>query len=207
MRRAKRVMMWACCTAPAVAAMVMTGVGTAGASTLTNTTPAVNQFFHYQPPKLHGGYPGNGQGNGWGNGRGHNPPGCSKWQLEKWNLNGGNTVNLTYNRGSYTYNVTIAQKGSCLTGTLTDALFPTTGPITGTVNGNNVTFSFTYPANGVQGKRTFTGTVGHHGAVSGTWAETGTEHGTGTWDLATNANPACPPWFRSHRGLRECIVR
>jgi len=211
MRRAKRVMLWASCAVPAVAAMVMTGVGTAGATT---TTPVVSQLFNNQTPNLHSGYPGqgngwgNGNGNGWGNG--HNPPSCSKWQLEKWNLNGGNTVDLTYEGGAYTYSVTITQKGSCLTGTLTDKYYSTpalTGPISGTVKGDDVTFTFNYPANSVQGARTFTGTIGRHGAVSGTWGETGSEHGTGTWTLADNASPACPPWFRWHRGPHECQVR
>src|ERR1700678_1010523 len=40
--RAKRVMMWTCCTAPAVAAMLMTGVGTASATPLATSNNAPN---------------------------------------------------------------------------------------------------------------------------------------------------------------------
>ena len=197
-------MMWACCTAPAVAAMLMTGVGTASAS----PTPIFQPPIQQGPPGgfWKGGQGGQGQG---GQGQGHNHSSCSKWQLEEWNLNGANTVTLTYNSGSYSYSVALNQKGSCLTGTLTDThASPTLSlPITGSVNGNHATFSVTYPTTaGSQGTRTFTGTIGHKGAVSGTWAETGTEAGSGPWSLSTNAKPACPPWYRSHRGPRECAV-
>jgi hypothetical protein len=194
----------------------MTGVGTASAAT------SLNYPIHQPGPVFPGpigpifpgppGHPGQGNGNGHGNWHGnghshsHGQPSCNTRQLETWNLNDpSNTVDLTYNSGSYTYAVTIIQKGSCLTGSLSDAGVPTTGPISGTVNGNNVTFSFNYPTNSIQGKRTFTGTIGHHGAVSGTWGESGSEHGTGAWTLAENANPACPPWYHPH-GPRECAV-
>jgi hypothetical protein len=185
--------------------MLMTGVGTASASPTPIFQPPVQQG----PP---GGFGQGGQGfgqGGQGQGQGHNHSSCSKWQLEEWNLNGANTVTLTYNSGSYSYSVALIQKGSCLTGTLTDTHASTTLslPITGSVNGNHVKFSVTYPTTaGNQGIRTFTGTIGHHGGVSGTWAETGTENGTGPWSLTTDAKPACPPWYRSHRGPRECAV-
>ena len=197
-------MIWVCCTAPAVAAMLMTGVGTASAS----PTPIFQPPIQQGPPGgfWKGGQGGQGQG---GQGQGHNHSSCSKWQLEEWNLNGANTVTLTYDSGSYSYSVALTQKGSCLTGTLTDThASPTLSlPITGSVNGNHATFSVTYPTTaGSQGTRTFTGTIGHKGAVSGTWAETGTEAGSGPWSLSTNAKPACPPWYRSHRGPRECAV-
>jgi hypothetical protein len=230
--RAKRVMMWTCCTAPAVAAMLMTGVGTASATPLATSNNAPN----YSPggpggfpglpglpggpggygggpggygggPGGYGGGPGGyGGGPGGGHGGGHKQS-CSK-QLEEWNLNGSNTVDLTYKNSPFTYAVTIKQKGGCLTGTLTDSGVPTTGPITGTVKGDDVTFSFTYPTNSIQGKRTFTGTISHHGAVSGTWSESGTEAGTGTWTLADDANPACPPshHHHSHGAPQECAV-
>jgi hypothetical protein len=199
-------MMWACCTAPAVAAMLMTGVGTASAS----PTPIFQPPIQQGPPGGFGpgGLGGQGFGPG-GHGQGHNQPSCSKWQLEEWNLNGANTVTLTYNSGSYSYSVALTQKGSCLTGTLKDThASPTLSlPVTGSVNGNHAKFSVTYPTTaGNQGIRTFTGTIGHHGAVTGTWAETGTEAGSGPWSLTTNAKPACPPWYRSHRGPRECAV-
>jgi hypothetical protein len=202
MRRAKKVMMWACCTVPAVAAMVMTGAGAASAATtlVPGGPPGIPQHFPFPGPQNPGPHNPGPHGPG---------PSCSKWQLEEWNLNGANTVTLIYNSGSYSYSVALIQKGSCLTGTLTDThASPNLSlPITGTVNGNHVSFSVTYPATaGNQGIRTFTGTIGHHGAVSGTWAETGTEHGSGPWSLTTNAKPACPPWYRSYRGPRECAV-
>jgi hypothetical protein len=213
-------MMWACCTAPAVAAMVMTGVSTASASPLGST---INTPFHAPGSPvggfsggpgggLFGGGPGGGPGGGFGGGPGGGPGGhqqsCSKWQLEEWNLNGSNVVTLTFNGGSYSYNVTLTQKGSCLTGTLTDThASPTLSlPITGTVSGSDVVFSVTYPTN-VQKTRTFTGKVSRHGAVSGTWAETGTENGTGPWSLTTKADPACQTYHHSFRGPRECKVK
>jgi hypothetical protein len=39
------------------------------------------------------------------------------------------------------------------------------------------------PDAGSQGDRTFTGTISFGGHLSGVWDETGTEAGTGTWDL------------------------
>ena len=145
-------------------------------------------------------------------------PGCNPFQRERWNLNGSNTVDAVYLGKTYSYSVTFKQFGSCLTGSLTDSYFGTsgtTGPIHGTVNGNDVAFSFTYPAGSVQGTRTFTGTVQGHwfrfwfrhhhhwtfiwvvrfGSVSGTWSETGTENGSGTFTLADNVQRACPWWF------------
>jgi hypothetical protein len=119
-------------------------------------------------------------------------PGCNPWAPEHWNLNGSNTVKATYLGGNFTYSVTFKQTGSCLSGTLTDSLFPTTGPIRGTVNKNYITFSFRYPSSGSQGTRTFHGTINKWGAVGGYWSETGTEHGSGTWTLAKKAGLACP---------------
>jgi hypothetical protein len=216
-------MMWACCTAPAVAAMLMTGVSTASASPTTFQPPTQQGppggFFGWQGGQGQsgqggqgqGGQGGQGQGQG-GQGQGHNHSSCSKWQLEQWNLNGSNVVTLTFNGGSYSYNVVLTQKGSCLTGTLTDThASPTLSlPITGTVSGSDVVFSVTYPT-GVQKTRTFTGKVSRHGAVSGTWAETGTENGSGPWSLTTKADPACPTYHHSFGGQfghqRECKVK
>ena len=80
---------------------------------------------------------------------------------------------------SYTYAMHFSQRGSCLSGTLTDRNITgssQTGPIYGTVLRNQVTFSYryTYPGED-QGTRTFTGYVHQNGTVSGTWTETGTE--------------------------------
>jgi len=208
-------MMWACCTAPAVAAMLMTGVSTASASP-TIFQPPTQQgppggFFGGQGGQGFGGQGFGGQGGQGGQGPGHNHSSCSKWQLEQWNLNGSNTVDLTYQGSAFTYATTFIQKGSCLSGTLTDTgISPSTLAITGTVNGSQVTFSVTYPTT-VQGKRTFTGTISRHGDVSGPlWSETGTETGTkGPWSLADKAKPACPPSHRHHHsfgGSNECKV-
>ena len=120
--------------------------------------------------------------------------GCNPWQREHWNLNGKNQVNAVYQGSTFTYSVTFKQIGSCLGGTLTDGYFPVTGPISGTINRNHVTFSFKYPAGSVQGTRTFTGTINRRGWVSGTWSETGSENGTGTFTLAKHAHFACPWW-------------
>ncbi|MGD0240865.1 MAG: hypothetical protein ABSB59_11135 [Streptosporangiaceae bacterium] len=109
------------------------------------------------------------------------------------------------------YAVTFRQQGSCLGGTLTDTGIPNgpqTGPVFGTVNDDNVTFSFTYTyRHSHQGTRTFTGTVGRRGFVSGTWDETGREGLSGTWSLAGWVNRACPPFVLRQDPRAECSVR
>ena len=132
--------------------------------------------------------------------------GCNPWAFEQWNLNGGNDVKAIYLGGTFNYSVTFKQYGSCLSGTLTDSLFPTTGPVWGTVNKNHVTFSFKYPSSGTQGTRTFTGTISKWGNVWGTWSETGTEHGTGTWSLTDRADRACPRWYQWWNPHAACPV-
>ncbi len=124
----------------------------------------------------------------------HNYPGCNPWALQRWNLNGSNTIKATYQGGTYTYSVTIKQYGSCLSGSLTDPYYGpsgTTGPIWGKINKNDVVISFRYPYGSVQGTRTFTGDISKWGNVYGTWHETGTENGTGTWYLTGKAAHAC----------------
>jgi len=123
-------------------------------------------------------------------------PGCNPFAHEHWNLNGHNKVEAVYLGQTYTYTVTFKQFGGCLIGTLTDPLFPTTGPVFGTINRNHVTFSFRYPTGSVQGTRTFSGTINRWGFVSGKWWETGSENGTGTFTLARHAAFACPWWDR-----------
>lgn len=117
-------------------------------------------------------------------------PGCNPFAREQWNLNGRNHVEAVYLGSTFAYSVTFMQFGSCLGGTLTDPYYPTTGPISGTVFGNHITFSFRYPKGSIQGLRTYTGTINRRGAVSGTWSETGREHGSGTFTLAKNAHRA-----------------
>jgi hypothetical protein len=189
MRFGAKMMLWACCAGSAMAAMLVTGSGPASASALTTGSHGAVTFG---PHNQHGG----------------NGPRCSRWQREQWNVNGTNTVDLVYNSGNYTYAVTFRQDGSCLGGTLTDTgLAPGSQnlAISGTVDDSHITFSVTYPT-GYQGTRTFSGRIGRHGAVSGTWDETGTENGTGTWSLAANVNPACSHhhWWDPRR---ECRVR
>ncbi len=199
MRLGARMMLWACCAGPAVAAMLVTGSGPANAAGLT---PAVSAGNSFQTVPGGGGFgPG---GHNWGR------PNCDRWQLERWDVGGPNTVDLVYQGGNFTYGVTIHQHGGCLTGTLTDLGIPTgptTGPIFGTINRNQLTFSFRYTYAGErQGLRTFTGSIGRSGAVNGTWDETGPEAGTGTWALATKATRACPPYVVRWLPWRQCPV-
>ena len=166
MRSISKTMLRTCAGLAVAAGLVAGGAGVASAATVT----PVAQSNHHPGPR------------------------CNPWAREQWNLNGRNHVAAVYLGSTYTYKVTFKQFGSCLTGTLTDGYFPTTGPISGTVNRNHVTFSFTYPSGSVQGTRTYTGTINRWGAVSGTWSETGTEMGTGTFTLAKHAASACPRW-------------
>jgi hypothetical protein len=83
-----------------------------------------------------------------------------------------------------------------------------TGPIHGTVVRNQVTFSFKYPT-GFQGTRTFNGYIDGRGHVSGTWSETGSEAGSGSWSLAYHVRPACPqyyPWLGFFEHGAGCAV-
>ena len=183
-RRAKKVMLWACCTAPAVAGLVMSGAGAAGATTVSSSA-------------------------------GHRHPAsrCDSRQLETWDLNGANVVDTEQAPTPLSYDVTFTQRGSCLTGTLTDSNYAPvfTGPVTGTVNGNKVTFSVTYPQNSVQGTRTFTGTITrvrrNSGAVSAVFHESGSEKLSGTWHLATDAVRACSELHDWWGWQQECPVR
>jgi hypothetical protein len=218
MRLGARMMLWACCAGPAVAAMLVTGSGPASASALTPAGSAGTSFN----PSGHGlGGGGNGLGghNPGGRGPGGRGPGggngpgrssCDTRQLERWDVSGTNTVDLVYQGGNFTYGVNIRQDGSCIRGTLTDLGIPTgptTGPIWGTVLGNQITFSFRYTYAGeIQGTRTFSGFIGRSGAVSGNWSETGTEHGHGTWELANRVSRACPPYVLRWQPQRLCPV-
>lgn len=112
----------------------------------------------------------------------------------QWNLNGSNSVDVTYDGSEYVYSVTFKQSGTTLSGTLSDPYYPTSGAVSGTVSGNSVTFTFDYPSGSVQGKRTYTGTISQSGAVSGTWTQTGSEvPNNGTWTLAGKAVPGATP--------------
>src|SRR5580658_7523451 len=132
MRGITKTTLRVCAGLAAAAALVAGGTGVANAAT---TTPATHASASWV---------------------GH---GCNYRALEQWNLNGHNKVEAVYQGATFTYSVTFRQFGSCLTGTLTDSLYPTSGPIFGTVNRNHVTFTFAYPSGSVQGTRTFSGTI------------------------------------------------
>jgi hypothetical protein len=191
MRFGARMILWACCAGPAVAAMLLTGSGPANAAPVT---PAVSSGVSFGP---------------WG---GHGPGrrDCERWQLERWDVNGTNTVDVVYTGGTATYSVTFQQDGSCLRGTLTDLNIPNgpkTGPIFGTVDRNNITFSFRYTYIGAnQGTRTFTGSISRSGGVSGTWNETGSEGLSGTWSLASRVDHACSRRMLWWQPWRLCPV-
>jgi hypothetical protein len=136
---------------------------------------------------------------------------CNPFQREQFNLSGSNTVKATFEGSTYSYSVSFNQYGGCLSGTLTDGYYPTSGPISGAINGNYVTFTFKYPYGSVQGTRTYSGYIrpeyvkqyyqhwvwnGYRwvlrwtfryevrGFVSGHWSETGSEGGSGSWYLS-----------------------
>jgi hypothetical protein len=101
-----------------------------------------------------------------------------------WNLNTSpNKLDIPWAGTIYSYDVTFSQNGTILTGTLTDGYYPITNSLSGTIDGNNVTFSFTYPDGSIQGVRTYVGTIDSTGKVSGTWSETGPENATGNWSV------------------------
>jgi len=191
MRFGAKRMIWALCAGPAVATTLITGASAASAAVIA---PVSNSGVAFGPHGPHG----------------PSHPNCNRWQLERWNLNGSNTITAIYNNAPFNYTVTFKQDGSCLRGTLTDPYIQPSslqsGPINGSIRGNTVTFSFTYPTN-VQGTRTYTGTISRSGAVSGTWSQTGTQvPNNGTWSLGSKANRACPRfWWWNPR--HECFVR
>jgi hypothetical protein len=169
MRLGTKAMVRACFAGPAVAAIILAGAGAASAQTTIPTGHTISTEEHL--------------------------PFCNPFQKERWNLNGFNTVDVTYKLFShYTYTVDFVQHGSCLSGWLHDPYFSVTEPIFGTVNGNFVTFRFTYPSF-VEGTRTYTGSIGHFGFVSGGWSQTGIAWPNfGTFSLSNTASRACAPW-------------
>jgi hypothetical protein len=184
MRGISKTMLRTCAGLAVAAGLVVGGAGVASAATTSPTTHSSSSYGFY----------------------------CNPFAREQWNLNGSNTVNAVYQGTTYSYSITFRQYGSCLFGTMTDPYFPTTGPIHGTIYGNYVTFSFTYPRGSIQGTRTFNGYIHpvyyrqwykqwywngyrwvyrwrirfvfHSGSLSGNWSETGSEQGSGTFSLA-----------------------
>jgi len=172
------------CAGVAIAAAAV--VGGAGVASAAPVTPAATTTSHY-------GF------------------GCNPFAREQFNLSGSNTVKASFDGSTYSYSVSFNQYGGCLSGTLNDGYYPTSGPIYGAINGNYVTFTFKYPYGSVQGTRTYTGYItpkfyrqyyqhwvwnGYRwvlrwtfryevrGYVSGHWSETGSEGGSGYWYLS-----------------------
>lgn len=173
MRRGIKAAITAAFAGPAIAALMLTGAGPVNAAVTTATTvhTSSDPIFSF----------------------------CSPRTLQRWDFRGYNTVVATFMAAPYRYPVRFNQRGSCLTGLLTDPNipygYPQTGPIRGTVFRNRVTFSFTYTYPGApQGTRTYTGTINYFGGVSGTWSDSG-DGSFGTWYLARTVRRACPNFF------------
>lgn len=176
MRFRTKAAIMAALAGPAIAGLILTGAGPANAAVTTANAPHTSSDPVFQF--------------------------CSPFNLERFDLRGGNTVDVTFNHTAYTYAVQFHQRGSCLSGSLTDTNIPSgpqTGPVHGFVFRNYVRFSFTYTYSGeTQGTRTYVGTISRWGWVSGTWSDSGPDGSTGTWHLAGPAHRACPdffPWF------------
>ncbi len=107
------------------------------------------------------------------------------------NVSGTYMMDVLFEGNHYDYNLTLSQSGSAITGSLYDPDRPGPLAVSGFVTGNTVTFSVDYGGGSIQGIRTFTGTVGATGAMTGTWNETGTEGGNSTWSTTSgSARPA-----------------
>jgi len=189
MRLGTKALITAALAGPAMAALILTGAGTASAAVTTttaHTTSSSGPFnsFCNQYPNQYGQYP--------------NQYGQYQFQQNQWNLSGSNTLRVKFEVNTYDYPVYLTQRGNCLSGRLTDQDASFSGRIHGTVYGNFVTFSITYPYGSRQGTRTFNGTINRWGHVSGSWSETGSENASGSWSLSRPAQPACQmnnfPW-------------
>jgi hypothetical protein len=174
---------------PAIAALILTGAGSASAAVTTttaHTTSSSGPFFPFCNQH-------------------QNHLQQNRFQQEQWNLSGSNTDAVKFEVNTYDYPVYFTQQGNCLTGTMTDPGASFSGRIHGTVYGNFVIFSITYPSGSKQGTRTFNGTINRWGHVSGSWSETGSENASGSWSLTRSAHRACQrnfPW-NSNQG---CFV-
>jgi hypothetical protein len=176
MRFGTRAAITAAFAGPAIAALIMTGVGSASAAVTTttaHTTSSSGPFFPYcnQYQNQH--------------------QNQNRFGQEQWNLSGSNTDAVKFEVNTYDYPVYFTQRGDCLTGTMTDPGASFSGRIHGTVYGNFVIFSVTYPSGSKQGTRTFNGTINRWGHVSGSWSETGSENGSGSWSLSRSAHQGC----------------
>jgi hypothetical protein len=184
MRFAAKALITTALAGPAMAALILTGTGAASAAVTTTTgNPGPYQQYCNQY----------GQ-----NQYGQNQYGQNGFRQGQWNLSGSNTAEVKFEVNTYDYPMYLTQRGDCLSGTLTDPGASFTGRIHGTVYGNFITFSITYPSGDNQGTRTFNGTINRWGHVSGSWSETGSENAAGSWSLSRPAHRGCQmnnsPW-------------
>lgn len=167
MRFGAKALISAALAGPAMAALILTGAGTANAAVTAHTTSSGMNCNQFQRPS-----------------------GYNQFQ-NQWNLSGFNTVKVKFEVNTYYYPVYFTQRGTCLTGRLRDPGARFTGRIRGTVYGNFIVFSVRYPPGSKQGTRTFNGTINRRGRVSGSWSETGPEVGSGSWSLSRPAQRGC----------------
>jgi hypothetical protein len=187
MRSAAQAMITAALAGPAMAALILTGAGAANAAVTTTTAHTTsNSGPNYQYCNQYQNQYGQNQ-------YGQNQFQQGQFQQGQWNLSGFNTVEVKFEVNTYDYPVYLTQQGNCLSGTLTDQDASFSGRIHGTVYGNFVIFSITYPSGSKQGTRTFNGTINQWGHVSGSWSETGSENAAGSWSLSRPANRGCQP--------------
>ncbi len=171
MKRGPNITLWSCCFGLALAAMAT--IGAASAAAAPAGFAAQRAASAESDPAAQSD--------------------CTAGQSQQWDLNGANEVDVAYDGSTFVYSVTVTQNGSCLSGTLDDPYYPTSGPISGTVSGDSITFTFSYPSGSIQGTRTYTGTISQSGVASGTWTQTGDESpDNGTWTLADKATTPTP---------------
>jgi len=108
-------------------------------------------------------------------------------------LTGTYTINLLYEGNPYVYTLTLIQSDDTLTGTIYDQYLPGTLPVTGTFDDTTIKFAADYGAH-YWGTRTFTGTIGTDGVLSGTWSDSGTDNASGTWSTNANSVIQGPYW-------------
>ncbi len=190
MRFGAKALITAAFAGPAMAALILTGAGAANAATTSsgqfnqfcNLTPFPNQF----PNQFQNQFP-------------QNKFPRNQFQQGLWNLSGYNTLAVKFEVNTYDYPVYFNQQGTCLTGWLKDPGASFRGQINGTIYGNFITFSVTYPPGSKQGTRTWNGTISGSGRVSGSWSETGSEVGSGSWWLSNPASLGCQMNFQFNR--------
>ncbi len=179
MRFGAKALITAALAGPAMAALILTAAGPANAAVTTYTQNGPGPFNQFCNQF-------------------QNPHAMNHFQNQfqnQWNLSGYNTLRVSFEVNTYDYPVYLTQQGSCLSGSFTDPGASFSGRIHGTVYGNFVTLSVTYPYGSKQGTRTFNGTINQWGHVSGSWSETGSENASGSWSLSRPAQRGCQQYF------------